>query len=171
MHGCWEERGCFNEQSAAVDSGHCCCPRAFGYWLMGLFGMPPLLDAEWWSGECVLLYLSPLWRLKGDRYLDTVPRLNDWNGNEGAPSQLRSLAFPRRPDLRMARKVISFTGLHGNDTWSLEFGVIFSYFGIHCYFCKVSSSGLKSQFLLSSLLIMFNSTQLKVWVSSELVGN
>lgn len=47
---------------------------------------------------------SPLWRLKGDRYLDTVPRLNDWNGNEGAPSQPRSLPFPRRPDLRMAIK-------------------------------------------------------------------
>ncbi|KAM7399080.1 hypothetical protein PAMP_018373 [Pampus punctatissimus] len=46
VHGCWEERGCSNEQRAAVDSGHCCCPRAFGCWLMELFGMPPLLDAE-----------------------------------------------------------------------------------------------------------------------------
>lgn len=99
VHGCWEKRGCSNELSAAVDSGHCCCPWAFACWLMGLFGMPPLLDAEWWSGECVLLCLSPLWRLKGDRYLDTVPRLNVWNGMEGPPSQPRAGHLPSQGDM------------------------------------------------------------------------
>lgn len=34
------------EQKAAVDSGQSRRPRAFGFGLMGLFGVPPPLDAE-----------------------------------------------------------------------------------------------------------------------------
>lgn len=41
---------------------------------------------------------SPRWRLKGDRYLDTVPRLNDWNGMEEALSQARAGHLPFQGD-------------------------------------------------------------------------
>lgn len=126
MHGCWEERGCSNEG--------CGCFRtvplspAFACWLMGLFGMPPLLDSEWWSAGYVPLCLSPLWRLKGDRYLDTVPRLNDWNGMEKALSEPRGGHLPSQGDwagLELAWKLI-LTVFNGNDIGSVEFGVIFS---------------------------------------------
>lgn len=151
MHGCWEERGCSNEQRAAVDSGHCCCPRAFGCWLMGLFGMPPLLDAEWWSGECVPLCPSLLWRLKGDRYLDTVPRLNDWNGMEEALSQPKAGHLLSQGDTSWSQDGME------NDTlysfrwqwhWKSWVCVIFSY--------------LKIQLLiLWSTIVPSNPTQLK----------
>lgn len=42
-----------------------------------------LSDEAGGAGDSVPLCLSPRWRLKGDRCLDTVPRLNDWNGMEG----------------------------------------------------------------------------------------
>ena len=42
---------------------------------------------------------SPLWRLKGDRYLDTVPRLNDWDGMEVALSQRKAGHMPSQGDV------------------------------------------------------------------------
>lgn len=40
----------------------------------------------------------PFWRLTGDHYLDTVPRLNDWDGVEKALEETggKPYSFPRR---------------------------------------------------------------------------
>ena len=75
------------------------------------------------------MYLSPLWRLKGDHYLDTVPRLNDWNGMEKALSQLRARHLPSQGDMNSSQG-----GMKSDAVFTfrcqchLMFGVIFSYF-------------------------------------------
>lgn len=131
MHGCWEERGCWNEQRAVVDPGHCCCPRAFGCRLMGLFGMPLLLDAEWWSGKCVLLCPSPSVEVKGRSlswYCSKIKWLEwDGGGTKSTPEQVICLPKEAKAGPRVPWKVLSFAGLDGKDSGSLEFGVIFSY--------------------------------------------
>ena len=89
VHGC-RERGCWNEQRAAVWFRTSLL--AFGCCLMGLFGMPLPLDAEWWSGKCVPFVPVPSVEVKGRSqswYRSKIKWLEwDGRGTKSTPEQV-----------------------------------------------------------------------------------
>lgn len=135
-----------------------------GWGLMGLFGMPPLLDAEWWSEECVPLCPSPVRRLKGDRYLDTVPRLNDWKGMGETLSQRKPGHLPSQGDMSWSQGGMKSNicyGFRWQWHWRSWVSCGILAFWIHtCSFCKVAKI-VSSNPPVSTEIRMFISTQLK----------
>lgn len=83
------------------------------------------------GGLCPFVPLSFLWRLKGDHYLDTVPRLNDWNEIEKALDCLRVSHLLSQGDISCSQG-----GMKGDAAYSFrlqchhKFRTIFSYFRI-----------------------------------------
>lgn len=141
-----------------------CCPWVFWLWANGIV-WHATTAWRWvmkWRA-CVPLCLSPLWRLKGDRCLDTVPRLNDWNGmEEGTKSTYsRSPALPRRRELPpwAPQRKRCVSGLRYQ--WKRLSRAIFLARQRNANSVKEQKWPQIFQFPLSALLIMLNSTKLK----------
>lgn len=125
--------------------------------LMGLFGMPPLPDAEWWSGESVPFVSVPSVEVKGrllSWYCSKIKWLK-WDGGGTMSRQSRSLSFPWRHKLVSEwQENWSLARLNGIDTGSPELTAIFSSRGKSLRY----NSGLKALRLLS---MTFNKSQVK----------